>query len=46
MAHVDLLHPARRMWREEGECRLTYSSIRCAGTRAQGRSGFEIPSRI
>ena len=47
MAHVDLLHPARRMWREEDvECRLTYlEQALCGHAREGDVPGFEIPSR-
>jgi uncharacterized protein len=47
IAHVDLLHPARRMWRdEEVECRLTYlEQALCGHERESDVPGFEIPSR-
>jgi uncharacterized protein len=47
IAHVDLLHPARRMWRdEEVECRLTYlEQALCGHERENDVPGFEIPSR-
>jgi uncharacterized protein YprB with RNaseH-like and TPR domain len=47
VAHVDLLHPARRMWREEDvECRLTYLEQALCGHEREGDvPGFEIPSR-
>ena len=47
VAHVDLLHPARRMWREEEvECRLTYLEQALCGHEREGDvPGFEIPSR-
>lgn len=46
-AHVDLLHPARRMWREDDvECRLTYLEQALCGHEREGDvPGFEIPSR-
>jgi hypothetical protein len=46
-AHVDMLHPARRMWRqEEVECRLTYLEQTLCGHEREGDvPGFEIPSR-
>jgi tetratricopeptide (TPR) repeat protein len=42
-----MLHPARRMWRdEEVECRLTYLEQALCGHERQGDvPGFEIPSR-
>ena len=45
--HVDMLHPARRMWRaEEVECRLTYlEQVLCGHEREGDVPGFEIPSR-
>jgi uncharacterized protein len=45
--HVDMLHPARRMWRqEEVECRLTYlEQALCGHEREDDVPGFEIPSR-
>ena len=47
IAHVDMLHPARRMWREEEvECRLTYlEQALCGHERESDVPGFEIPSR-
>jgi uncharacterized protein len=47
VAHVDMLHPARRMWREEDvECRLTYLEQALCGHEREGDvPGFEIPSR-
>jgi len=46
-AHVDMLHPARRMWREEDvECRLTHLEQTLCGYEREGDvPGFEIPSR-
>jgi uncharacterized protein YprB with RNaseH-like and TPR domain len=47
IAHVDMLHPARRMWRDdEVECRLTYlEQALCGHERESDVPGFEIPSR-
>ncbi len=47
LAHVDLLHPARRMWRQDDvECRLTYLEQALCGYEREGDvPGFEIPSR-
>src|SRR5205823_7889415 len=47
VAHVDLLHPARRMWREDDvECRLTSLERTLCGHEREGDvPGFEIPSR-
>lgn len=47
VAHVDLLHPARRMWREDDvECRLAYLEQALCGHEREGDvPGFEIPSR-
>ena len=47
VAHVDMLHPARRMWREEDvECRLTFLEQALCGHEREGDvPGFEIPSR-
>jgi hypothetical protein len=47
IAHVDMVHPARRMWRqEEVECRLTYlEQALCGHERESDVPGFEIPSR-
>jgi uncharacterized protein len=47
IAHVDMLHPARRMWRQdEVECRLTYlEQALCGHQRESDVPGFEIPSR-
>jgi hypothetical protein len=45
--HVDMLHPARRLWREDGaECRLNALEQLLCGHRREGDvPGFEIPSR-
>jgi hypothetical protein len=47
LAHVDLLHPARRMWRQDDvECRLMYLEQALCGHEREGDvPGFEIPSR-
>jgi uncharacterized protein YprB with RNaseH-like and TPR domain len=52
LPHVDMLHPARRLWRsdeEEGDgggCRLTTLEETLCGHRREGDvPGFEIPSR-
>ena len=47
LPHVDLLHPARRMWREDDvECRLTNLERTLCGHEREGDvPGFEIPSR-
>ena len=52
MPHVDMLHPARRLWRgddesgEPGGCRLTMLEETLCGHRREGDvPGFEIPSR-
>jgi uncharacterized protein len=54
LLHLDLLHPARRLWRGEGDesiegatgCRLgTIEQIVCGHTRDGDVPGFEIPSR-
>jgi len=47
IAHVDMLHPARRMWREDDvECRLTNLERSLCGHEREGDvPGFEIPSR-
>jgi uncharacterized protein YprB with RNaseH-like and TPR domain len=51
MPHVDMLHPARRMWRPgedgaEGGCRLTHlERLLCGHLREDDVPGFEIPSR-
>ena len=47
LPHVDMLHPARRLWREdEVECRLTYLERTVCGHEREGDvPGFEIPSR-
>jgi len=47
VAHVDLLHPARRMWRQDDvECRLTFLEQALCGHEREGDvPGFEIPSR-
>lgn len=44
--HVDMLHPARRLWREDDACRLTVLEETLCGHRREGDvPGFEIPSR-
>jgi uncharacterized protein YprB with RNaseH-like and TPR domain len=51
--HVDMLHPARRLWRqdagnagEESSCRLSaLEETLCGHTREGDVPGFEIPSR-
>jgi uncharacterized protein len=47
--HVDMLHPARRLWRrddEESNCRLTMLEQTLCGHRREGDvPGFEIPAR-
>lgn len=45
--HVDMLHPARRLWREDGsECRLNaLEQLFCGQLREGDVPGFEIPSR-
>ena len=47
--HVDMLHPARRLWRsedEDGSCRLTMLEQTLCGHRREGDvPGFEIPAR-
>jgi hypothetical protein len=45
--HVDMLHPARRLWREDGsECRLNaLEQALCGHLREGDVPGFEIPSR-
>ena len=45
--HVDMLHPARRLWREDGsECRLNaLEQVLCGHLREGDVPGFEIPSR-
>jgi hypothetical protein len=47
IAHVDMLHPARRMWREDDvECKLTNLERSLCGHEREGDvPGFEIPSR-
>jgi uncharacterized protein YprB with RNaseH-like and TPR domain len=52
MPHVDMLHPARRMWRPDddridgGSCRLTHvEQLLCGHLREGDVPGFEIPSR-
>ena len=47
LPHVDMLHPARRMWRENDvECRLTTLERALCGLEREGDvPGFEIPSR-
>ena len=52
LPHVDLLHPARRLWSdlsgtsEGGECRLTrLEREHCAHVREGDVPGFEIPGR-
>jgi hypothetical protein len=47
LPHVDMLHPARRMWREDDvECRLTNLERKLYGHEREGDvPGFEIPSR-
>jgi hypothetical protein len=47
LPHVDMLHPARRLWREEDtECRLTNLERTLCGHERDGDvPGFEIPSR-
>jgi hypothetical protein len=47
LPHVDLLPPARRMWRaDDVECRLTYlEQALCGHDREGDVPGFEIPSR-
>ena len=47
LPHVDMLHPARRLWREEDtECRLTnLERTQCGHEREGDVPGFEIPSR-
>jgi uncharacterized protein YprB with RNaseH-like and TPR domain len=47
LAHVDMLHPARRLWREEdAECRLmNLERTLCGHDREGDVPGFEIPSR-
>jgi uncharacterized protein YprB with RNaseH-like and TPR domain len=48
--HVDMLHPARRLWRgsaeTEGTCRLTQlEQVLCGHQREGDVPGFEIPAR-
>ena len=47
LPHLDMLHPARRLWREEdGECRLmSLERALCGHEREGDVPGFEIPSR-
>jgi hypothetical protein len=51
LAHVDMLHPARRLWRGDDEadqsgCRLTSLEETLCGHRREGDvPGFEIPAR-
>jgi uncharacterized protein len=48
MPHVDMLHPARRMWREPAPatCRLvTLEQQLCGYVREGDVAGFEIPAR-
>jgi uncharacterized protein YprB with RNaseH-like and TPR domain len=52
LPHVDMLHPARRLWRSDDEdgdaggCRLTTLEETLCGHRREGDvPGFEIPSR-
>jgi uncharacterized protein YprB with RNaseH-like and TPR domain len=52
LPHVDMLHPARRLWREgpaeegHGSCRLTaLEETLCGHVREGDVPGFEIPSR-
>jgi tetratricopeptide (TPR) repeat protein len=46
LAHLDLLHPARRLWWREEGCRLTTLERRLLGVdRGEDVSGFEIPER-
>ena len=49
LPHVDLLHPARRLWRdpEAEDCRLTtLEQTLCGYAREGDVPGFEIPSRF
>ena len=47
LPHLDMLHPARRMWREpESACRLiTLEQTLCGYVREGDVAGFEIPAR-
>jgi uncharacterized protein YprB with RNaseH-like and TPR domain len=46
MPHVDMLHPARRLWRdEEGGRLMTLEQTLCGHVREGDVPGFEIPSR-
>jgi uncharacterized protein len=47
LPHIDMLHPARRMWREpESACRLiTLEQTLCGYVREGDVPGFEIPAR-
>jgi uncharacterized protein YprB with RNaseH-like and TPR domain len=44
--HVDVLHPARRFWKGDGECSLVALERQLLGVRRAGDvDGFEIPER-
>lgn len=46
LPHVDMLHPARRLWRDEDGCRLTsLEQMLCGYVREGDVPGFEIPAR-
>jgi hypothetical protein len=46
LPHLDLLHPARRLWWQEEGCRLTTLERRLLGVeRGDDVPGFEIPER-
>jgi hypothetical protein len=47
LPHIDMLHPARRMWRsEDAACRLsTIEESLCGYVREGDVAGFEIPAR-
>jgi hypothetical protein len=46
LPHLDLLHPARRLWWREEGCRLTTLERRLLGVdRGDDVSGFDIPER-
>ena len=46
MPHVDMLHPARRLWRDdEGGRLMTLEQTLCGHVREGDVPGFEIPSR-
>ena len=46
LPHIDMLHPARRMWRVEDACRLsTLEEQLCGYVREGDVPGFEIPAR-